>query len=926
MSILAHSQTSQRELLSLDKGWRFFKGDIPFPEIKGHSITYSSAKAGKAWGAAAPEFDDTDWRLLTLPHDWAVENPIDSTANVSQGYRHRGIGWYRRNFKLDPNDRGKHLEIQLDGVATHYTLWFNGTILHRNFCGYTSAYIDITAYAKYGEEMNNIAIRVDANVQEGWWYEGAGMYRHTWLVKRAPVHVITDGVYANPVKKTQTEWEIPAEVSLYNISKEKKDVTVEVTLLNDKNKEITRSSTNLSVNPLLENVANLSLKVSNPELWSLEKPTLYKVKTTIKENGKVLDELSTKCGFRTIVFTPDSGCYINDKYIKIQGVCNHQDMAAVGVAVPNSLWEFRIRKLKELGSNAYRCAHHPPAKEFLDVCDSLGFLVMGENRNFNTSPEYVNQLTWMVRRDRNRPSIMLWSVFNEEPMEGTENGYEMVRRMSVEVKKLDTTRPVMAAQLGGHFEPINVSQAVDLVGFNYKIQNYDRFHQMYPNKPMTSSEEGSGLATRGEYKTDRSKNILADYDTEKPGWGSTQREAWKMIAPRKFVAGGFYWTGFDYRGEPTPFTWPSAGSFFGIMDQCGFPKSVYYMRQAHWIKDRPILQLIPHWNWPADSIGKKIKVMAMSNVDVVKLYLNGKLLEHKAVDPIDMATFYFAYKPGKLEAVGFVKGKEVARSVVETTSEAVTLQLIPDRLNLKNDGCDAIPVTVRVLDKKGRAVPTANHKIEFEINENGSILGVGNGDPNCHEADKASKRSLFNGLAQVTIQSKEGAISPIKLTATSPGMKSATITVALNHVAQNPYVEIVNPELIIDKWRISPFFKNRPDPNQRIADNDMNSWAPTKPGVLQNFNEGSFAVYRASFKPYKAQQKEGGVLVLKKVTGKAEVWIDGKLVYTKSTFDEGDIQVAIPASEKSYEVNLLIEREHERNAGLGGVVFIKSLK
>ncbi len=885
-------------------------------------MTYQSAKAGKAYGAAAPDFDDSEWRIVALPHDWAVENPIDSTANVAQGFRKRGIGWYRRNFKLDKKDRGKHLEIQLDGIATHCTIWFNGTMLHRNFCGYTSSYIDITAYAKFGDEINNLSIRVDASVQEGWWYEGAGIYRNTWLVKRSPVHIITDGVYAHPVKKENNSWEIPAEVTLYNITKQKKNVSVEVTLFNKSNQEITRASTNLSILPLLENSAQLSLTVSNPQLWSLETPTLYKVKTEIKENGILVDQLTTHCGFRTIEFTADSGCFLNGKYLKIKGVCNHQDMPAVGVAVPNSLWDFRIRKLKELGSNAYRCAHHPPAKEFLDVCDSLGFLVMGENRNFNTSPEYIRQLQWMVRRDRNHPSIMLWSVFNEEPMEGTENGYEMVRRMSTEVKKLDTTRPVMAAQLGGHFEPINVSQAVDLVGFNYKMQNYDKFHSLNPKKPITSSEDVSGLMTRGEYKTDRSKNILEAYDTEKPGWGNTHREAWKMIGPRKFVAGCFVWTGFDYRGEPTPFVWPSAGSFFGIMDQCGFPKTAYYLHQAQWIDNKPILHLVPHWNWPDDSIGKPIRVMALTNAEQVKLYLNGKLIAEKQIDPYDMATWNVPYQPGKLEAIGYKGGKEMARFKVETTVEPVAIQLIPFRGTMKNDGTDAIPVTVQVIDKKGRVVPTANNPIEFSINTSGKILGVGNGDPNSHEADTAAKRHLFNGLAQVTIQSIEGKLQPIELTATSPNLKPATITVALLPTESLNYVAIVHPELIIDKWRISPYAKAKPDPTQKIADNDMNSWAPVKPGSLQNFDESQFAMYRAKFTPYMAQQKQGGVLQINQVAGKAEVWIDNKLVFTKASFEPAAIQLSLEPSDKEREITILIERAAGKLAGLGGVVKI----
>jgi len=471
---------AQTEKLSLDKGWRFYQGDIPMPTIKGHGETYSNAKAGKAWGAAAPEFDDTEWRKLNLPHDWSVEQPFDSTENVSQGYRKRGIGWYRRSFKIDPKDRGRHIEIQFDGIATNAVVWFNGTIVHRNWCGYTSFYIDITPFLKYGDDLNKIAIRVDANIMEGWWYEGAGIYRHTWLLKRNPVHIMTDGVFANPIKRSTHQWLIPVETTIENAGKTAEEVEVESVLIDPSGKQIASAHANAKLGSLGKSVAKSNIEVSDPALWWVNQPTLYTVQTTVKKNGVAIDQLKTHCGFRTIKFTADSGFYLNDVWMKLKGTCNHQDHAGVGVAVPNSLWEFRIRKLKEMGSNAFRCAHNPPSKEFLDECDRQGLLVMDENRNFNSSPEYQLQLEWMLRRDRNHPSIILWSVFNEEPMQGTEIGYEMVRRMYHVVKEFDTTRPVTAAMNGGQFSPLNVSKqwmwwdsitiSVLMIGIIRKIQ------------------------------------------------------------------------------------------------------------------------------------------------------------------------------------------------------------------------------------------------------------------------------------------------------------------------------------------------------------------------------------------------------------------------------------------------------------------------
>ena len=783
------------ERLSLDIGWRFHLGDIPFPVIKGHDITYSNAKAGKSWGAAAPEYDDANWRSLNLPHDWAVESAYDSTENPSQGYRKRGIGWYRRNFKLDTKDQGKHIELQFDGIATNCTIWVNGTVMHRNFCGYTSSYIDITQMAKYGNEINNIAIRVDAVQQEGWWYEGAGIYRHTWLVKQSPVHIITDGVFAQPIKNKQGNWLIPVEATIENSGKEAASFVVESKVFKSDGTVIAQGKSKIeTVNPLGENIAKINILINNPELWTLENPVLYKVKTVVIKDDKFADEVITTCGFRTIRFTADSGFFLNDKWVKIKGTCNHQDHAGVGTAVPDAIWDFRLKKLKEMGVNANRCSHNPPSNEFLDACDKNGIMVMDENRNFNVSPEYQRQLEWMVRRDRNHPSIILWSVFNEEPMQGTENGYEMVRKMSNVVKTLDTSRPVTAAQSDGQLNPKNVSFAVDVVGFNYQQGSYDKYHSEFPNKPITSSEDVSGQMSRGVYVTNKKKHELAAYDDIKPAWGETHRAAWKIIAEKPYLAGCFIWTGFDYRGEPQPFEWPSASSVFGCMDVCGFPKTAFYIHKAQWVSEKqPVLQLIPHWNWPKDSIGKNIRVMAMSNAETIKLRLNGKVIGEQKVDKYEMNTFYVPFKHGKLEAFGYKDGKEVSHFVVETTGEPTSLELIPFRNSLSGDGLDALPVTIRALDEKGRPIETANLPLEFEISGPGNIIGIGNGDANNHESEKGNRYSLYNGLAQAIVQSKASAVGQIVLTVKSGTLKSATVTINVNEVAPIPSVAVCNP-------------------------------------------------------------------------------------------------------------------------------------
>lgn len=918
------AQTSMRERLSLDQGWLFHSGDIPFPRISGHGQTYTTSKAGNATGAAARNYDDRNWRHLNLPHDWAVEMPFDSTENVAEGYRKRGFGWYRRSFKLNPADKGKHLELQFDGIATNATIWFNGSVVNHNWSGYSSAYIDITQLAKYGDDVNIIAVRVDAEAHEGWWYEGAGIYRHTWLVKRAPVHIITDGVFAQPLKMANGSWSIPAEVTLGNSGTTTAAVSVETSLYDENDRKITQGQAKASVRVFQQATTSIHLSVQNPKLWTLNRPVLYKVKTIIRQDDAIVDEITTKCGFRTIAFTADSGFFLNGEHVKIKGVCNHQDHAGVGEAVPDALWEFRLRKLKEMGVNGYRCAHNAPAAEFLDACDSLGMLVMDENRNFNTSPEYLKQLEWMVRRDRNHPSVILWSIFNEEPMQGTEQGYEMARKMNAIVKTLDTTRAVTAAMNGSLFAPVNVSQAVDVVGFNYQMQSYDRFHAKNPTVKMTSSEDVSAFEVRGEYLSDWKKHILNAYDTENASWGSTHRAGWKAVAERPFIAGCFVWTGFDYRGEPSPFSWPSAGSFFGAMDLCGFPKTAFWIHQAQWRDDINVLQLVPHWNWPTDSLGKNIKVMVLSNADSVKISLNGKLMGTQKVDHFAMNTFQIPYRPGKLEAFGYKDGKEVSHSKTETTGAPVSLQLIPYRKVLANDGWDAMPVTVQALDSKGRPVPTANLSIDFEISGSGKIIGLGNGNPNSHQPEKGNKRNLFNGLAQVIIQSDRGGNKPIRLLAKSPGLKGGVADVSLVEVAAKPFVPVLLPDFVLDQWRMSPAFQVRPDPNQKIEDNDMNSWMPVKPGQLQEMNGGRYVIYQTTFKPYDEQQVKGGDIVFQNINGKAEVWMDGKMIGLKSDATAGDLGVHFASGSGDRTLNVLIETDPGKKAGLGGVVNVQA--
>jgi beta-galactosidase len=913
------AQAGERVTLSLDRGWLFHLGDVPVPEIRGHGMSYHNGKAGSGWGAAAPMYDDSAWRKVDLPHDWAVEGPFDPAANAAQGYRPRGMGWYRRHLRIDEAARGQHVELQFDAIATHSTVWVNGHLVNRNWSGYNSTRIDITPYLQYGDIGNMIAVKVDANAMEGWWYEGAGMYRHTWLIQTDPVHVVQDGVHATPRQIKGDQWSVPVEVTLNNSGNKAAKVTVDVTLEDPQGKVVGRRSAPLTV-PMLGNAtAQLPLTISAPALWSLGKTNLYKVTTRVRQAGAAIDEVALQTGFRSLRFDGAKGFFLNGEHVKLQGVCIHQDHAGVGVAVPAAIWEYRLRRLKELGVNAIRFSHNAVASEIMDMTDRMGFLVMDENRNFNPSPDYMQQLEWLVKRDRHHPSVILWSVFNEEPAQGTEVGYELVRRMVARVKALDDTRPVTAAMNGGLFSKVNVSQAVDVVGANYQVPDYDRYHKENPGKPFTSSEDTSAFMTRGEFQTDKERHVFASYDDEPSSWGNTHRDAWEAIGKRDFVAGSFVWTGFDYRGEPSPHEWPSVSSFFGIMDLNGFPKTAYYMHQVQWIKDRPLIHIAPHWNWP-DKVGKPVRVMVMANTETVKLLLNGQEIGTQKADPYRMNSFQVTYAPGKLEAIGYNGGKEVVRSAVETTGPAVALELVPDRDWLTGDGQDAMPITVRAVDASGRAVPTAAPLATFTVSGAGRSIGHGNGDPNSHEDEKAATRSLFNGLAQLIIQTNDASEGSVQVEATAPGLAAARVSIPVRKGTTLKYVPVTrSASFYLQSWLVSPASASRPDPNYVLSPTDMNSWAPASPAMVLNASaKPVFQLYRTKFQQTAALNNAR--LTLEWISGKAEVWLDGKLIGTKNWPGASGFEVDLPNTAGARELTVLIENQPADPSGILGKV------
>ncbi len=746
-ALIGFAQPSQiispREHLLMDFGWRFAFGhsyDTKKDFNTGTGYFSYLTKAGYGDGAAAAGFDDRSWRKLDLPHDWAVEQPFDNSASFSHGFKAIGrnfpaasVGWYRKTFTIPASDEGKHISIAFDGVFRNSIVWINGFYLGIEPSGYTGFEYTISDYLNYGGE-NTIAVRADATMEEGWFYEGAGIYRHVWLNKTSPLHIATDGIFVTTAVKTNTAV-ITAQATVINEFKMSKTVDVVQAVINAAGVTVaTGTVPEISLHSYQEKTVPLSLAVTNPLLWSVDSPYLYKLITAVLDNGIVIDKVETNFGIRTIRFDAKLGFFLNEKPLKIRGTNNHQDHAGVGSALPDALQEFRIKALKEMGSNAYRCSHNPPTPELLDACDRLGMLVIDENRLMGATGNDFNYMKRLMLRDRNHPSIISWSIGNEEwAIEGNQFGAKIAATLQAYTKSIDSTRFITAAVSGGWQK--GISNVIDVMGYNYIGQiNTDEHHAEFPDQPSWGTEEGSTRTTRGIYVDDLNKHFIAAYDKKPfPAFKSIE-EGWKHYAERDYLAGMFIWTGFDYRGEPTPFGFPSIGSYFGMMDQCGFLKdNVYYLRS--WWTNKTTLHILPHWNHPGKE-GQEIDVWVYSNCDEVELYLNKKSLGKKAMQQNGHLEWKVKYTAGTVEAIGFKKGVRVIADKVQTTTAPAAIRLTANRNSINADNEDVVMITVDELDKNNLPVPDATDEIVFSIQGPGKIIGVGNGNPASLEADK----------------------------------------------------------------------------------------------------------------------------------------------------------------------------------------------
>jgi len=792
-----------RERLLFDFGWKFTMGNgsDPAKDLGFENTQEDFSKTGD-FKFARVGYDDSKWRSLNLPHDWAVELPFawdDTLAShgfkpLGRRYPEMSVGWYRREFDVPAGDAGRRIAVEFDGAARDSLVFVNGCFIGRNDSAYVPFRFDITDFLAVGKK-NCIVVRVDASNGDGWFYEGAGIYRHVWLTKTDALHFAPWETVARVTMEGQFVG-VELATRVENHSSEVAPATVSWEILGPDGKTVNTAETHEQpVGPCCDTRFSddgflTSVHIDHPMYWSVDTPNLYTAIATLKSGGTVRDVERITFGIRTVKFDADHGFFLNGQSMKIQGTCNHHDHAGVGVALPDRLQAFRLAVLQGMGCNAIRTSHNMPTPELVEACDRMGVMMMCETRQMSSSQEGMAQLENMIKRYRNSPSIIIWSIGNEEWQlqdKMAEEGAKIARTMVDRCHELDPTRIVGAAVNGDNEK--GLSDALDIIGFNYGLNRPDGYHKEHPTRPIYGSETASTISQRGCYRTDKLRNTLSAYDVNHTEWSQLAEEWWTFYATREWEAGGFAWTGFDYRGEPTPYGWPSINSNFGIVDTCGFPKDNYFYYKAWWTKE-PVLHLFPHWTWEGRE-GEEIPVWVHSNLDEVELFLNGKSQGRQKVPRLGHVEWKVRYEPGTIEAQGWKDGKQILTEKRETTGPIASVRLKADRTAINADGEDVVVLTVDALDAAGRAIPTADNMIHFKITGEGALIGVGNGDSNCHESDKELRRSLYNGLAQAIVQSTKtpGTITIEASTVVrDKTVAPASITITTNAVTLRPAV------------------------------------------------------------------------------------------------------------------------------------------
>lgn len=795
MAIACMNAQNVRETIRLDDGWKFAFGNAADPKKDfGCGTEYfnylTKANSIHNEGPYVANFNDSTWQEVKVPHDWVSILPYADVASHSHGYKTVGykypetsVGWYRKTINIPACDLGKHIALQFDGIFRNARVWFNGFYMGTEPSGYATQVYDVTEYVNYGGD-NLICVRADATLEEGWFYEGAGIYRDAWLMKSAAVGVAPFGtfVYAD-LKQPYDKVTIYVETEVNNHSLTTQQCEVSHRLLDADGREVAKSESSTIMLRAKQTLNSqlLTLNLNIPHLWSPDDPYLYKVETTVKVDGRVTDVYETTTGIRDIEFDADRGFLLNGQPLKLKGVNLHQDHAGVGAAIPDALQAWRIKQLKKMGCNAYRASHNPMTPALLDICDREGILVIDENRLTGINEEHLRLLERMIKRDRNHPSVILWSNGNEEwGMENTIQGTRIAAAMREYTHLLDPTRHSTIANAGGR----EMVKGLDVVGFNYIVQNdVDNQKKNNPTWKIVGTEETTGCGTRGWYFKDEKYpgRMVSLNRTMEQNYENIIERGWKFYDERPWAAGLFYWTGFDYRGEPNPLSYPAHDSEFGILDYCGFPKDeAYYLKS--WWTDEPVLHIFPHWNLQGHE-GEEVEVWAYSNCDEVELTVNGKKLGRQPMPRNGHLKWKAVYQPGRVEATGYKNGKRILTKTIETTKAAAKVVLKADRHQIAADGQDMAIVNIELHDQKGRFVPNACPVLTFCLEGDANIIGCGNGDPSYLGSDHPDKQPChtfsipaFNGRAQVLIQSGK-LPSTVTLKCTADGLKYGLLTI-----------------------------------------------------------------------------------------------------------------------------------------------------
>jgi beta-galactosidase len=772
--------SAQRSIVKFNKGWKFFLGE----DSSSKEINY----------------DDRKWRTLNLPHDWSIEGNFSEKhpTTFNQGALPAGMGWYRKTFTVPIASKEKRVFINFDGVYRNSEVWINGHYLGKRPNGYISFQYELTSYLKFGNGKNVIVVKVDNSAQpNSRWYTGSGIYRNVWLEMSNKTRIEHwETVVTTPVIKTnQATIQIITKIDNKGIGYP----LLETVIYDDSHKKVASSvSTKWNGDAAVQTIT-----ISYPKLWSVAKPYLYTAVLKLSNGSSIVDIHKTTFGIRYFNFDNERGFSLNGKSLKILGVCMHHDLGALGVAVNTRAIERQLQILKAMGCNAIRTAHNPPAPELLDLCDKMGFIVMDEafdiwKKGKNKFDYHVDWDEWhkkdledQIRRDRNHPSVFMWSIGNEIREQFDSTGTPIAKELVQIVKGLDSTRPVTCALTENNSEKnfIYQSHALDILGFNYKLYDYSDLPKRFTGEKFIATETASAFATRGHYDMPsdsnriwppdaKSKNYgnsdytVSAYDNTYAYWGATHEKSWNAVKKNDFIAGAFVWSGFDFLGEPVPYQWPARSSYYGIVDLAGFPKDVYYMYQSEWT-NTPALHIFPHWNW---KVGDTVDVWAYyNNAEEVELFLNGKSLGTKRKTGDDLHIWWrVKYEPGTIKAISRKNGKIVLTREIKTAGAPAKIQLIADRKILKANGEDLSFITVKITDAGGNLVPYANNLVNFKVNGEGEIAGVDNGLQTSTESFRSSFRKAYNGMCLLIIKTKEKK-GNVSITANSKGLKTVSL-------------------------------------------------------------------------------------------------------------------------------------------------------